>query len=271
MSSSVARGATRTFTPRRWACSTISTSSRSLKSESVTISSSTCALSQDRGQRGEVPQHRQAGAVGRDRDRADELVVDPAAARAERPAKARKALALADEDRPAPYPRELEQVARDDVVAPSQEPDADRGEDDRRRREPVRAELMARAEREDHRDHRDEGERGHDPAEPAAPLALGIEAGLPEDEHRDQRQEGQPVGLRVPEEAPQGAAVPVDELAQDERSVDAEHEPDEVEDDERGDARCAAQGGPQRKVRGRRADVAERRGVAALVPAARGG
>ena len=163
------------------------------------------ALRQHGRQRREVAQHRQAGAVGRDRNRADELVVDPAAARAERPPKAREALALADENRAPPDARELEQVAGDDVVASAQEADADRGQDDRRRRKPVRPEAVARAEREDQRDHRDERERGDDPAEPAAPLALGIEPRLPEDEHRDQGQERQPIGLGIPQEGPRGA------------------------------------------------------------------
>ena len=228
-------------------------------------------LRQHRGERREIPQHRQAGAVGRDRDGSDELVVDPAAACAERPSKAREALALADEDRAAPDARELEQIAGDDVIASAQEADADRGQDDRRRRQPVRAEPVARAESEDHRDHRDQRERGDDPAEPAAPFALGIEPRLPEDEHRDQGQEGQPFGFGVPQEAPEGPAVAVHELAYPERSVDPEHQPDEIEDDERGDARRTPHGAAQREVGIGRADVAKRLAVATLVPPARAG
>ena len=129
---------------------------------------------------------------------------------------------------------------------------------------------VARPARKDERDQGDEAERGDDPAEPAPPLALGIEPCLPEDEHRDQGQERKPIGLCIPQEAPEQAPVAVHELAQPERSVDPENETDEVEDDERGNARCTPEGAAQREVRARRADVAERLGVAALVPAAAG-
>ena len=77
-------------------------------------------LGQHRRERRELPEHLQARAVRRRGDGADEVVVDPATAGAERAAEASKALSGADEDGAPPDAGELEEVAGDDVVAASQ-------------------------------------------------------------------------------------------------------------------------------------------------------
>ena len=74
---------------------------------------------------------------------------------------------------------------------------------------------MAGAETEGERDEDDEQERGDDPADAGPTLPLGVEIALCENEQRDQDQERQPVGLRLPERSPPRAASVVD-LTQDE-------------------------------------------------------
>ena len=91
---------------------------------------------------------------------------------------------------------------------------------------------MQIAESKDQRDHPDERKRADDPPEACAPLALGVKAGLPEDEHGDERQERQPVCLGLPEDAPQDRALAVNEIPEGQRRVDAEGQPDHVEEDE---------------------------------------
>ena len=76
---------------------------------------------------------------------------------------------------------------------------------------------------------------------PARWLALGVQAGLPEDEHGHEREERQPVRLGAPEHAPEDRVGAVVELAEDERRVEPERQPAEVEQDERGDARDPAE------------------------------
>ena len=200
-----------------------------------------------RGQRLEAAECGQAVVVGRSSPNgADEVVVDPAATLPERSVEAHEVLSLADQDRPAANAGQLEDVAGEDVVAPAQQADAECREHDRRRGEAVRREPMAGTEREDQRDRPDERERAHDPPEPGASLALGVEAGLPEDEHRDEQQERQPVRLGLPEDAPQDRALAVDEVPERQRRVDAEGQPDHVEQNERRDARRTARDGGQR-------------------------
>ncbi len=227
------------------------------------------ARGEHRGQRGEPAEDGKACSVGRARDRADELVLDPAAARAKGPSQPREVLALADENCAPPDAGELEQVAGDDVIAAPKQPDADRRQHDRGRGEPVRAKAMAGPEREDHRDHRDDDERADHLCETGAPLTCGVEAGLPEDEDGDHRQKRKPVGLGLPEEPPERHAFPVDEVAKRERGVDAEHEADEIEHDQRDDAARPADPGSNRHVRTARPDVADHTGVGVSSPAAR--
>src|SRR5437870_6095238 len=105
-------------------------------------------------------------------DHADEVVLDSPATGAEGAPQPSEPLCAAGENRPPPDAGELEEVAGDDVVAAPEQADADRGENDRRRREAVGAEAVAGADRKDERDHRDEDQRAHDTPEPASPLAF---------------------------------------------------------------------------------------------------
>ena len=88
---------------------------------------------------------------------------------------------------------------------------------------------MPGAEPEREHEQRDDDQRGDDPPEAGPPLALGVEPGLPEDEHGDERDEREPVALGVPEHAPEDRRVPVVDLAQRERAVEAEADGDEIE------------------------------------------
>ena len=74
-------------------------------------------LRQHGRERREVAEHAQARAVRRRGDRADEVVVDPATAGAQRAVEPSKALSGADEDGAPPDAGELEEVAGDDVIA----------------------------------------------------------------------------------------------------------------------------------------------------------
>ena len=111
---------------------------------------------------------RERDPVLRRRDRADELVVDPAARLAERAQQVRDVVALADQHRAAAHAEQVHDVARDPLVARAQEADERRAGDDGRRREPVRPELVVDAPREDDRQHRDEHERRDDAADAGA-------------------------------------------------------------------------------------------------------
>ena len=76
---------------------------------------------------------------------------------------------------------------------------------------------------------------------PGRSSRLAVEARLREHEHRDRRDELQPLGRALaPEQAPEDVAVAGDELTDDEREVDPEREPGDVEDDERRDATARA-------------------------------
>ena len=81
-----------------------------------------------------------------------------------------------------------------------------RAGDDSRRREAVRPELVIDAPGEDERDHADEHQRRDDATRAGPVLALGVEARLPEDEDRDQRQEREPLFLGRPRGRPRGGA-----------------------------------------------------------------
>ena len=113
---------------------------------------------ENRGERREPTERRQARGVLGGRDRSHEVVVDPGPARTERAPQPCDALARSDEDRAPADACELEQVTRDDVVAPAQQADEDRAENDRRRGEPVGLEAVPRADRERERDHPDQRE-----------------------------------------------------------------------------------------------------------------
>jgi hypothetical protein len=183
-------------------------------------------------------------------DRADEVVLDAAAPLSECRVQVREMLARADEDRTAAKSRDAEDVLRQDVVARAQHADEDRGEEQRRREDRVRREPVARADAEREREHGDEDERRHDAAEAAAILAPCVETVPPEDEHRQQREEGQPLRLRVaPDQPPQDRPRACDVLAQGERRVHAEREPAEIEREQRGNARAAARGSFERPAR----------------------
>ena len=204
---------------------------------------------EERGQVVHVAQHRQANAHGRRRDGADELVVDPAAARAERGAQACDVLAGARQQRVAPHAQLAKHLARDELVTRTEHRDGGCTEDHGSWCEPVGRELVPGADRERERDQRDQDQRGEHAGEARSPLALLIQVRLREDEHGDERQERQPVGLDPPEHAPEHRLAPVVELPRDEGRVEPEHEPAEVDADQRGDARKAAGGDEQLRAR----------------------
>ena len=135
----------------------------------------------------------------------------------------------------------MEHLARDDVVARAEQPDQHRREDKGRRDQPKRRELVAGTEPERKREQRDQEQRRDDAAEARAMLAARVETRLREDEHGDQRDERQPLPLRVPEDAPEDRRVPVVLLAQGERPVQRERESAEVEEDQDADAGGAEQ------------------------------
>ena len=94
---------------------------------------------------------------------------------------------------------------------------------------------MPGPEAERQRDQRDEQERGDDAPDAGAPLALGVEVALGEDQQHHEHEEGQPFRLRLPERL--GVrAPPVVHVADDERRVEPEPEPEHVEGRERRDA-----------------------------------
>ena len=113
-------------------------------------------------------------------------------------------------------------------------------DDDRRRDEPGGREVVARPEPEREHDQRDDDETREDPPRARPQLPLPVEARLCEHEDRDRRGELEPLGRALaPQQAPEDVAVAGDHLAQDEREVDPEREPDDVEHDERRDGEHA--------------------------------
>ena len=117
----------------------------------------------------------------------------------------------------------------------------------------------ADGEREGKKGHQDERRKHAARARP--PLTGRIEALLPEDEGGDQRQEGKPVLLRLPEETPERLRVTDVELANGERSVETQGEPAQVEHEQSGDARKAPSERDQRPA------LKEERAGGADVPA----
>ena len=166
ISSSVVRGAMRTFTPRRCAASTISSSRLSSRPASATISSSSCAP-------GERLLDLRAGI-----DSPDELVVDAAAARAERLAQVR---ARGSRRRRAARRRRTPTAAHERpgerLVAPAEQADQHRDEDRADDVEAEGREVLAGADRERERERGDEEHARHDPARALAQLARRVEAG----------------------------------------------------------------------------------------------
>ena len=208
-------------------------------------------------------------------DRSDELVVDVPAPAAERAVQRRERLSVTDENHAPAHAGDAQQLCRSRPVGGAKEPDRD-GAQGRRRRDQARGrELVVGAEPECEHHERDQDERGDHRAEPGAPLARGIEPSLPEDEHRDRREEGKPRRRPFPEEAPEDVRAPVDELAQHERGVDPEREAGDVEGGERRDAEEPPAERPERRgeqrvgatrahIRGR-LDSIDLRRVAALL------
>ena len=99
---------------------------------------------------------------------------------------------------------------------------------------PGRREVVARPEPEGEHDERDDDEAGEDATRAGPELALAVQPGLGEDEDGDRRGELEPFSRSLaPEQAPEDVAVAGDDLPQDEREVDPEREPDDVQDDER--------------------------------------
>ena len=168
-------------------------------------------------------------------------------------------LAVADQHRAPANAEQVQQVARDALVARAQDADDRRAGDDCGRRETVRPELVVDSPREDERHHRDEHERRDDAADSRPLLALGVEPRLPEDEDRDQRQEREPLLLGLPGDAPERQLVLVVEPAQRERQIEPEREPADVDRQQRRDRRETSSEGAQRRTgedrSSRRADV----------------
>ena len=209
---------------------------------------------EDRREILDVAEDGQIDAVRIGRERADELVVDPTARRAEGAMQMGDIGSRAGEERVPARSERPEHLARDEVVARPQGGDDDRAEEHGGRRQPVRGEIVARADREGQRDQRNDDQRRQDPPETGSPAALLVEARLREDENRDQGQERKPVGLDAPEHAPEDRRAAVVELAGHERRVEADDQPAKVDADERGDA-----GEPARRRRQLAAREKERR------------
>ena len=186
----------------------------------------------------EPAEQRQAGRAGVG-DRADEVVVDPAAGCAERPVQRRERLALPDEDHAPADAEVMQDIAGDRRVGSPEQADHQRGRRGRDRDEAGGREVVVRAETEREHEQRDQHQRRDDRARPGPPFARVVEPRLPEDEDGDRHEEGKP-GLRtLPEQPPENRRVPVEELAEDERDVDAERQAEDVEPDECSDAEQA--------------------------------
>ena len=200
------------------------------------------------------------------RDDSDELVRQPAAGAGQRAPEPREALTRADEHDAPPDPRRAHDLERRRLVRGPQEPDGDGRGDDRRRDEPGRREVVARPEPEREHDQRDDDETREDPPRARPQLALPVEARLGEHEDRDRRGELEPLGgALAPEQAPEDVAVAGDQLAEDEREVDPEREPDDVERHERRDGDAAPDDRDDRpareQVQARGSNVAPRCGL----------
>ena len=154
---------------------------------------------------------------------------------------------------------------RDHLVAPPEQADQPGDDEAAHEVQPEGRELLARPDREDQRQHRDEEHGRDDPPQPLAHLPLRVQAGAREDEHEQEHEERQPVGLVVPQEAPQDRLGIEDERAQREREVEAEDETGHVERREQEDARRAPderpKGAARQEVRAARANVLDANGA----------
>ena len=235
-------GASRTLMPWRCACSTTSSTVRSSKSASARITSSGRTRSRTSGSSACPPSSRKPGTASGATTPTNSYARPPRA-RLERAAQAHEALARADEDDPAPDPRRAHHLERRRLVRSPEQPDRDRRDDHRRRDQPRGREVVARADPEREHDQRDDDEAREDPSGARTQLPPAVETRLREHEHRDRRGELEPLGRALaPEQAPEDVAVAGDDLANDEREVDPEREPDDVE----------GRRAPRRRARARR-------------------
>ena len=151
----------------------------------------------------------------------------------------RQSLALPQQQNPPPDADDLEHLQRRRCVGGAKQPDRDRTHDDGGRDQPRRRELVARAETEGQHRQRDEDEPAQHLPRPGAKLARRVEADLEEDEHGDRGEEREPLAWALlPEQRPEHG-VPEERGADDERCVDADRQPHDVENRQRRDA-----GGP---------------------------
>ena len=211
----------------------------------------------------QATEHGKISGVAVGSNRTEELVANPAPIGAERATQSRQLLALSDQDGSSPRTGQTQHVAREHLVARTKDPDEERRRDNRRRRQAVGREVVAGAKAECERDQGHEHHREHDLTDAGAQLPPTVETAHPEHEHRDDREEGKPLALRLPDDSPQRRPVAKVELAEDERHPDAEHEAGQVDCHEGGDAGEAPYDGKKRRareeVRPARADVFDRR------------
>ena len=178
------------------------------------------------------PEQREPG-HGRGRDCADELVRQPAASGGERALEPDEALSRADEDDPPADARGPHELQRDRLVCRTQQADRDSRDDHRRRNQTGGREVVSRPDTEREHHEGDHDQAREDAARAGTVLARPVEARLREDKDRDRCGELEPLrGTLAPEQPPEDVPVPGDELPDDERDVDPEREPRDVEDDE---------------------------------------
>ncbi len=108
-----------------------------------------------------------------------------------------------NEHRLAPHADGAQQRPGDQLVARAENADQDRDENRADNVEAERREVLAGPDGEREGERRDEEHARHHAPGALAQLARRIEARAREDEHEQQDQERQPVGLVVPEEAPE--------------------------------------------------------------------
>ena len=136
--------------------------------------------------------------------------------------------------------------------------------------EPERREVLAGADREHQRQRRHEEHGRHDTSGSLPHLARRVQTRLPEDEHQQQDQEREPVGLVRPEQAPEDRLRLEQRGAQRQRRVEAEDQPADVDRREDRDADQTADERPNRRrrkeVRAARPDVLDDRGRVGVKP-----
>ncbi len=165
---------------------------------------------------------------------ADELVFEPASRCGKRGSQGDEALALTDEHDAAPDACGAHHLERDGRVRRSQQADGQGGREDCGRDEPGGREVVARPQPEREDDQRDDYERGEDATGSWPSLALAVEPRLGEHQDGDRRRELEPLrGPLAPEQPPEDVAFAAHQRTHDEREVDPESEPGDVEGDER--------------------------------------